>query len=186
MPICPFIYINGHAQQRACQSKKHGACFAFLLSHPHPKISATNPLFFSIFQQQIPYFCPYFTAKTPIPRTKNTQIRAFLWVLRPLLQMVGTFQCVMQARCLSDPSSGSPSGLQYRTLQAYKNRPHNYFSTAKMSRTPFDSSKYGCFCNKYGHVFPIFKAYINRHVKGCKYLIVSNLFLLYWKSFVYL
>ena len=53
------------------------------------------------------------------------------------------------------------------------------FFCSKDITPPFDSSKYGCFCNKYGHVFPIFKAYINRHVKGFKYLIVSNLFLLY-------
>ena len=93
--------------------------------------------------------------------------------------MVGTFQCVIQARRLQLSEfrqSIRPLALDIAGIQ---NRPHNYFSTAKILRTPFDSSKYGCFCNKYGHVFPIFKAYINRHVKGSKYLIVSNLFLLY-------
>ena len=80
-------------------------------------------------------------------------------------------------------SSGSPSVRWRRTLQTYKNRPHNYFSTAKISRTPFDSSKYGYFCNKYGYVFPILKVRINRHVRGPKYLIVSNLFFAILKKF---
>ena len=61
--ICPFIYINGHAQQRACQSQKHGACSVFLHPHRNPNFfgnkapiflhfSATNPLFLPIFHRK--------------------------------------------------------------------------------------------------------------------------------------
>ena len=93
--------------------------------------------------------------------------------------MVGTFQCVMQARRLQlsefrqsiRPLVPDIAGIQKQTLQL--------FFYNKDIAPPFDSSKYGCFCNKYGHVFPILKTRINGHVKGPKYLIVSNLFLLY-------
>ena len=60
MPICPFIYINGHAQQRACQSQKHSACSAFLLSHPRPNFRPSNPT-------SQPSISPHPRAKTDNP-----------------------------------------------------------------------------------------------------------------------
>ena len=57
---CPFIYINGHAQQRACQSQKHGACSAFLLSHPRPNFRPSNPT-------SQPSISPHPRAKTDNP-----------------------------------------------------------------------------------------------------------------------
>ena len=149
-------------------------------SHPHPQISVTNPPFFSIFQPQNPYFCPHFSTKTPIPRTKKHTNTGISMSFAPAFAN-GRYISVRDAGAVPSvvgvPAVHSVIGAGH--CRHTKNRSHNYFSTTKILRTPFDSSKYGCFCNKYGHVFPILKTRINRHVKGPKYLIVSNLFLLY-------
>ena len=87
---CPFIYINGRAQQRACQSQKYGACSVFLHLHHHPK-----------FQSQNPYFCPHFTAKTPIPRTKTHTKAGTLISPAPIFTSAGSIS-------VHDPGAALP------------------------------------------------------------------------------
>ena len=103
MPICPFIYINGRAYKECAKVKNMVPALPFCIPTLTPK-----------FQSQTPYFCPHFSAKTPIPRTKTHAKAGTLISPAPIFTSAGSISVHDAGGAFGCRSSGTSSGRQAR------------------------------------------------------------------------